>query len=318
MTPTTPSTFAARALAAAALALGVLAAPRAEAFNIFACEPEWAALARELMPKARIDVATQWRQDPHHIEARPALIAQLRSADLAVCAGGSLEAGWLPLLQERAGNAKVQSGGSGMFFAADQVELIDKRDPSLNPFQGDVHAEGNPHVHTDPQRMLVVARRLSERLQDLARDEAQAVEARHRDFESRWKAQMERWEAQAQSLRGTRVVAQHSTFAYLWRWLGVEQVADLEPRPGLSPTPGHLQGLLQTLRKEPPVAVVIASFHDPRAGRWLVGQLEGDVPLIVLPASPADPTEPGALARWYDAVLSPLVEAAARPGRGRS
>lgn len=304
-----------RSVAMAAAAVAALAALPAHAFTIFACEPEWAALARELMPEARIHVATQARQDPHHIEARPALIAQLRAADLAICTGASLEGGWLPLLQERAGNAKIQTGAPGMFFATEQVELIDKRDPSLNPFQGDVHAEGNPHVHTDPLRMLTVSRRLAERMQDLARDDASAIEERHRAFERRWKAQIERWEAQVQPLRGARVAAQHGTFAYLWRWLGVEQVADLEPRPGLSPTPGHLQGLLQTLRKQPPVAVVIASFHDPRAGRWVVGQLDGDVPLVVLPAGPVDPTGDDALVRWYDGILAPLVDAAARSSR---
>jgi zinc/manganese transport system substrate-binding protein len=304
-----------RCAAVAVAVVATLGARPAHAFTIFACEPEWAALARELMPDARIHVATQARQDPHHIEARPALIAQLRAADLAVCTGGSLEIGWLPLLQERAGNGKIQTGAPGMFFATEQVELIDKRDQSLSPFQGDVHAEGNPHVHTDPLRMLMVSRRLAERMQDLAREQAPAIEERHRAFEQRWKAQIDRWEMKVQPLRGARVAAQHGTFAYLWRWLGVEQVADLEPRPGLSPTPGHLQSLLQALRKQPPIAVVIASFHDPRAGRWVVGQLEGDVPLIVLPAGPADPNGADALVRWYDAILAPLVDAAARSAR---
>ncbi len=285
------------------------------AFTIFACEPEWAALGRELMPDARIDVATRSGQDPHHIEARPALIAQLRSADLAVCTGASLEVGWLPLLQERAGNGRIQNGAPGMFFAAEQVELIDKRAATLNPLQGDVHAEGNPHIHADPHRLLAIARRLAERMQGLAPQQATAIGQRRADFEARWQSQIDKWEPQTQPLRGARVAAQHATFGYLWRWLGIEQVADLEPRPGLSPTPGHLQGLLQALRQTPPIAVVVAGYHDPRAGRWVVGQLAGGVPLLVLPAGPVDPNAPDALARWYDAMLGPLIEAATRSPR---
>ena len=67
------------------------------ALTVFACEPEWAALVRVLWPEARVHVATHVGQDPHHIEARPALIAQLRQADLVVCTGAELEAGWVPV-----------------------------------------------------------------------------------------------------------------------------------------------------------------------------------------------------------------------------
>lgn len=296
---------------AAFVAIALVAAPAAPALaaTIFACEPEWAALSRELMPDAKIHVATQARQDPHHIEARPALIAQLRSADLAVCTGASLEAGWLPMLQERAGNAKVQPDAPGMFFAASTVELIDRQEATLNPFAGDVHAEGNPHVHADPQRLLLVARRLTDRMQQVFPDEAVAIGERHARFETRWKQRMDHWIDEAQALRGQRVATQHGTFAYLWRWLGVEPVADLEPKPGLSPTPGHLQSLLKTLRPEPPFAIVIAQYHDPRAGRWLSDQLGGKVPLLTLASSPVDPTVPEALDRWFEELLAALLGA---------
>ena len=298
-------------IAAASAAVLVLAsASPALAFTIFACEPEWAALSHELLPEAKIHVATHERQDPHHIEARPALIAQLRSADLAVCTGASLEAGWLPMLQERAGNPAVQPDAQGFFLAASAVPLIDVGEGTLNPFAGDIHAEGNPHVQTDPHRLLAIARRLAERLQQLLPDQAAPIGARVDDFDARWKQRMERWENQAQALRGQRIVTQHGTFAYLWRWLGIDPVADLEPRPGLSPTPGHLQGLLKTLRPEPPVAIVIALYHDPRAGRWLADQLGGKAPLLALPSSPADPLAAGSLDRWYDAMLTPLLKVA--------
>ena len=64
------------------------------ALNIFACEPEWAALAQELAgDKASIYAATNALQDPHHIEARPSLIAKARRTHLVVCTGAELEAG---------------------------------------------------------------------------------------------------------------------------------------------------------------------------------------------------------------------------------
>ena len=114
-----------RILTNAILALGLATACQAHAITVFACEPEWASLTRTLLPEATVQTATTHLQDPHHIEARPSLIAQLRRADFAICTGAELEAGWLPMLQDRAGNPKVQSGRPSMFFAAEHVDLID-------------------------------------------------------------------------------------------------------------------------------------------------------------------------------------------------
>ena len=104
--------------------LAISGAGAAQAFSVFVCEPEWGALVKALHPSAQVFSATTHLQDPHHIEARPSLIAQLRQADLAVCTGASLEVGWLPMLQARSGNAKVQDGQPGMFYAAKFVKLI--------------------------------------------------------------------------------------------------------------------------------------------------------------------------------------------------
>jgi zinc/manganese transport system substrate-binding protein len=304
--------------ALALLAVALAAASPARAFTVFACEPEWAALVRVLLPSARVHVATTVRQDPHHIEARPTLIAQMRAADLAACTGASLEAGWLPLLQQRAGNPRVQDGAPGMYYAADHVVLLEGRPgagASLTgalaaPFAGDVHAEGNPHLHTDPRRLLEAAHALAEQLQALQPAQAMAIAQRHKEFDTRLRTRIADWERRAVPLRGRAVAAQHSSFAYLQRWLGIAQQADLEPRPGMAPTPGHLQKVLETLRAQPPLAIVVAEHHDPRPGRWLAGQLGGRVPLLTLPATVPDDSTPDALERWYEQLVQALLRAA--------
>src|SRR5688572_6915972 len=97
------------------------------ALNVFACTPEWGSLAKELGgDRASVYTATTALQDPHRIEARPSLIARARNADLMVCTGAELEAGWVPLLQTQSGNAKIQAGQPGYFEAASVVPLIDK------------------------------------------------------------------------------------------------------------------------------------------------------------------------------------------------
>lgn len=299
-----------QALAGAALC--VLASP-APALTVFACEPEWAALVRELAPHARVHTATHALQDPHHIEARPSLIAALRRADLAVCTGAELEAGWLPMLQQRAGNPRVHDRAEGMFFASDHVALIDPQPQGGGPFAGDVHAAGNPHIHLDPHRIREVAEALNRALQGLEPQRQAHYQQRWAAFDADWQAHIAQWERQAAPLRGLKVAAQHGTFAYFWRWLHIEPVADLEPKPGMPPTPGHLQGLLTALRGAPPGAVVATTYQDARSARWLAQQLGSGTPALSLPATVTDGAPAPTLAALFDHLIAQLL--AARAGR---
>ena len=132
-------------LFALVLLAGVLR-PAAADVNVFACEPEWGALTQELAGnKADIYTATNPLQDPHHIQARPSLIAKLRRADLTVCTGAQLEIGWMPMLMLQAGNDKIQNGRPGDFQATLQVKMLEVP-ASVNRALGDIHPDGNPHI----------------------------------------------------------------------------------------------------------------------------------------------------------------------------
>jgi zinc/manganese transport system substrate-binding protein len=277
------------------------------ALEVFACEPEWAAVVKVLAPEARVTTATHAHQDPHYIEARPALIGALRRADIAVCTGASLEVGWLPMLQQRAANPKVRDGRPGMFYAADVVELIDKRD-YVDRSMGDVHAEGNPHFHLDPRRLQMVVKALALRLGSIDPAAAQAYSQRYDRWASEWEQRIAQWNTRAAPLRGREVVAQHTTFAYLWAWLSMSQAGDLEPKPGVPPTMSHLQALLQGVRSKPPMAIVRALHHDPQAAQWLAEQTGR--PLLVLPATVTPDGMTADPAGLFDALIEQLLRAA--------
>ena len=299
-----------RTLTKLALSLAItMAQGHALALTVFACEPEWAALTQALLPGAKVYSATHHLQDPHHIEARPSLIAQLRNADMAVCTGAELEAGWLPMLQSKASNPKVQNGQPGMFYAADQVSLIHPFKGTVTPFSGDVHVQGNPHLHADPHRLLAVARALALRLSAIAPAEKPGIERQLQQFETALTGKIQAWEQLAKPLRGRTVVTQHANFGYLWLWLGLKPVADLEPKPGLPPTPNHLARTLAQTRAAPPMAIVIAQHHAPRPAQWLSGQLGAPQKLLVLPATVSG-DGPDALFRWFDLMVNRLVQVA--------
>jgi zinc/manganese transport system substrate-binding protein len=240
--------------------------------SIFACEPEWGALARELAgEQARIYVATTALQDPHRIEARPSLIARARSADLVVCAGAELETGWLPLVLAQSGNARIQPGQPGYFEAASAVELREKPE-RLDRAMGDVHAAGNPHLHLAPGNVAKVAAALSRRMGEMDAKGRSLYASRLEMFLKRWDDAVRRWEARAAPLRGMPVIVQHRNFSYLIAWLGLREVAALEPKPGLPPGTAHLAEVLERHKRDPAKVVMRAAYDDPRPSEWLAAR----------------------------------------------
>ena len=246
-----------------------IAAPVQARLNVFACEPEWASLMSELGgEQLKITTATTALQDPHRIEARPSLIAKMRRADLVVCTGAELEVGWLPLLLRSSGNKKVQVGRPGYVEAAMLVERMDVQ-KSLDRSKGDVHASGNPHVHLDPRRMAVIAQHLSRKLAELDADNAAYYQQRSNEFLQRWQQQLVIWQQRAAKLKGMRAVAHHKDWVYLFDWLGIDEVATLESKPGVPPSPSYLAQLKNQLSSKPASVVVRAAYQNENASLWL-------------------------------------------------
>jgi len=263
------------------LALSLSAGPAFTALNIFTCTPEWGALSKELAgDKANVYIATNALQDPHHVEARPSLIARARSADLVVCTGAQLEIGWLPLVMTQAGNSKIQVGQPGYFEASRLVNMLEVPS-SVDRSQGDVHPGGNPHIHLDPRNISKIASALAERMAQLDSADADGYRGRAQKFLERWQQAITRWEKEAAPVKGMKVVVYHKNMTYLDAWLGIREVGEIEPKPGLPPTTAHLSELLGRLEKEPAKAVVRAAYNEPRAVEWLSQQAK--IPAVMLP-----------------------------------
>jgi len=249
--------------------------------KVLACEPEWGALVKELAgDKASVYVATTGLQDPHHIQARPSLVAAARNTQLVVCTGAELEGGWLPLLIRQSGNSAIQPGKPGNFEAAGYVRKLEVPE-RLDRGDGDVHAAGNPHIQTDPRNIALVAVPLARRLAELDPANAAMYQARSAEFLARWNAAIQRWEKEAALLRGTPVVVQHKAFPYLQQWLGLVEVAVLEPKPGIEPTSAHLSTVLAGLQAKPAKMILRAAYNDARGADWLAERTK--LPIVVLP-----------------------------------
>ncbi len=292
------------------LLAGLLAAPAllaAPSLQALACEPEWGALVDAIGGgRVSLKVATTARQDPHRVEARPSLMAAARRADLLVCTGADLEAGWLPVLLRRAGNARIQPGQPGYLMAAEHVTLLE-RPARLDRADGDIHPGGNPHIHTDPRNVARVAAALTERLVRIDPEGEVGYRERFSRFSADWTQAMARWQSRAAPLAGVEVVVSHKAFPYLQAWLGLVEVAALEERPGVAPGPAHLQSVLQAIASRPVRLILSTPIDDPDAGRWLSERT--GLPVVTLPYTVGGSPAAQDLTTLFDATLDRLLEA---------
>ena len=297
-----------RAVLAAACVM--LALPVQAAVKVLATTADWAALTTELGGD-KVDVyrATGALQDVHSVEAKPSLVARARTADLLVANGAELEAGWLPVLLQESGNRRIQPGAPGYFEAVSAVTLVDVP-AKVDRAMGDIHALGNPHVQLDPRNVAAIARALTTRLAAVDASNAAWYQARGEDFQRRWAAAMPRWNAQKATLEGLPVVVIHRDQRYLARWLGLKELAAIEPKPGVPPSAGYLAGLVARLGPNPPRAILRNAYNDPKAAEWLASRVHA--PVVTLPFSVGG--TPGAkdLFGLFDDTLARLLAVASQ------
>lgn len=266
------------------VALFALPLPAAAKLRVVASLPTLGALARDVGgDDVEVEVLSSARQDPHYVDPRPDLIVKLSQADLLVQNGLELEIGWLPKLLVGARNDRIQPGAPGHFDASTLVTPLEVPTGRLDRAMGDIHPGGNPHFLFDPRAVAAVARGLGARLATLDPPNAAAHAARAEAVAGKLEALAREERARFDALTPTqrRIVVYHRSFPYLLDWLGLSSVAEVEPRPGISPDPGHVAKVLGTLRSSGARAVLQESFYPSKTSQTLA-QLAG-VKLIVVP-----------------------------------
>lgn len=279
--------------------------PAHATIRILATTSDLGALATELGgDRVNVYVATSALQDVHRVDAKPSLVARARTADLVIATGAELEIGWLPVLVQEAGNPRIQPGAPGYFEAAAQLNLLEV--PSrLDRSMGDIHPQGNPHLHLDPRNIAAVAKALTARLATLDSGNAAYFQQRGSDFDVRWQQAIARWESKAAPLKGVPVVVMHRDQAYLCHWLGLREIAAIEPKPGLPPSAGHLSKLVSKLAASPPRMILRNAYNDPKAANWLSERVHA--PVVLLPFSVGGTPEATDLFGLFDDTVNRLL-----------
>ena len=293
------------------LAGAALASPASAEVRVFACEPEWAALAEAVGgDDVVVHSATHGKQDAHYVRARPSLIAKVRRADILFCSGAELEIGWLPVLMQRGARHVIQPGQPGHIMAADHVTVLNRPD-TIDRSLGDIHPSGNPHVHLDPRNIEILASELTRRLVQIDPDNADAYRSRLASFQTAWAEARDEWHSRIAGLRGMGVIVQHENWVYLLRWIGLTRVASLEPLPGIPPSASHLQTVLEQAREAGAKAILRAPYAPRDASDWLSARV--GIPVVELPYTVGGHPDAVDLVSLFDITLTLLEEARDRP-----
>lgn len=263
------------------LTAAMLVATKAFALNVFTCEPEWKSLTEEITKdKADVYSATNATQDVHYIQAKPSLIAKIRKADMVVCSGADLEIGWLPLILKKAGSAKIQEGGENLIYAANYVQTIEKP-TRIDRADGDVHPNGNPHLHLNPYNVLKVGKVIADKLVEIDNSNADFYMRNYNDFATKMRENIKVWEQKAQPLKGENVITNHKNMSYLFDWLKIKTIGTLEPKPGIPATSKHLSELKSITEQNKVAFIAYAPFESSKPAEWL--SENSGIKAIILP-----------------------------------
>ena len=236
-------------LASCAALLGA-ATPGAAALRVVATTPDVADLARQVGGD-RVQVVTiaQGNQDPHKVPVKPSFVTKLNRADALVVNGLGLEHAFLPPLLEVASNSKILPTGPAYIDASIHIQPLEVP-TSQSRAQGELHPLGNPHISLDPVRGKLMAKAIAEGLARVDPGGADAYQAGLARFDAMLDAKIAEWEQLAAPLRGVKAVSYHQDLVYLADRFGLELVGTIETKPGVPATPGHLEELVETMKRD--------------------------------------------------------------------
>lgn len=250
--------------------------------KIVATLPDLAALAQEIGGEhVEVSSLSSHREDPHYVDPSPDKIILLNRADLLIFNGLGLEEGWLPPLLVSARNSKIQPNTTGNLNASNFVQLLEIQ-TNVDRSQGDIHAGGNPHFLHDPRAALRVATSIRDRLVQLDPTHKDGYNARFQSFQLSISKLIkeEREHFATLPLEKRKVITRHRSLVYFLDWLQIQRPLNIEPKPGILPTPQHTALVLKTMRAQGITIILHEDFYPHKTGETLARLSKGKVVLI--------------------------------------
>ena len=272
--------------------------------NVVTTFSDFAAIAKGIGgDKITVDYLSQGDQDPHFVAPKPSLALKLKKADLFILTGMDLEL-WASTLLDKARNKEIMDGAIGYVTVYTDMEILEKPAGSLSRTEGDVHVSGNPHIHTSPINWKKISENILIGLKKVDPENADFYEQRQQAFvdkidrsmfgdelvdliggdqlsdlllagtlfdfldkEYQGKKLITRlggWLKKALPFRNKEVVAYHKNWSYFARDFGLTVIGYIEPKPGIPPTPKHVENTINLIKVHGVDVMLVASYFEKR------------------------------------------------------
>jgi len=240
--------------------------------RVVATTPDLAAVAKEIGGD-RVTVAALAKptEDPHFVDAKPSFIVTLNRADALIEGGAELELGWLPPLLENARNGKIAAGAPGRIVASEGIRLAEIP-TSFDRSKGDIHSLGNPHFMIDPVNVKIVARNIATHFAQIDSKNAASYSANLAKFNTRLDTKLAQWQQQLAPYKGAKIVTYHRDFPYLAQRFGLVTLDELEPKPGIAPSPAHLAQVIGKMKANNAKVILVQPFQNRKTAETVARQ----------------------------------------------
>ena len=299
---------------AAALAFAAIAATSSQALaqiRVVATTPDLASVAREIGgDRVNVVALAKPTEDPHFVDAKPSFIVTLNRADALIEGGAELELGWLPPLLENARNGKIGSGAPGRVVASEGIKLLEVP-TSFDRSKGDIHSLGNPHFMVDPAAVKVVARNIAAHFAQVDPKNAATYNGNLARFNTRLDSKLAEWQQTLAPYRGAKIITYHRDFPYLAQRFGLTTVDELEPKPGIAPSPAHLAQVIGEMKANNAKVILVQPFQNRKTAETVARQTGATVI-----DAPQQPGAPGNGSSYFD-MMDNLVRSLASGLGGR-
>ena len=249
--------------------------------NIAVSYPYIGAIVKSIgAEKINTQVLADGNWDPHFIVPRPSLISKVRNADGLIMNGAQLEIGWLPPLIRRAGNPKINMNAKTFLNLSNYIALVNKPQ-SVDRSGGDLHPQGNPHFHLDPNNILILAAVIKEYLSSIDYDNAEIYENNYQLFIKEWKEKIKVWKKKMLDKKGLKLIQFHNNMAYFIKAYSLKNIGTIEPLPGVPPSSRHTLKLIRLIKKDKPSCILHDVYHSTKTAKYISAKT--GIPVIIVP-----------------------------------
>jgi len=222
-------------------------------------------------------------EDTHGVPMKPSFVPDMNRADLVVLVGFGCEHAFLPALLEASKNPRIQYGKDGYVDCAKGVVPLEVP-KSTDHSEGDVHPYGNPHYMLDPVLAKTAVQNIYNALVNVAPQYREDF-TRNRDaYLSKLDAKIAEWKEILKPLKGVKFVSYHEHWPYFAQRFGLTYFGTIELKPGIDPTPRHIEQMIASMKAEH-VPIVVREPQFPEKVPSLIAKQTGAT-LIKLPIMP--------------------------------